>query len=102
MLSYFCTFMFSHFAFYDRLILTVLTHFVCISGSSDVWRNFKGVILNNKPVDFVVFDEFIRSHIQVKRLGQKVCLLTNAVLKNQHQYREILTSFVERHNLPCP
>jgi len=27
-------------------------HFVCISGSSNVWSNFKHAILNNTPVDF--------------------------------------------------
>ena len=52
--SRFCNFVFSHFAFYSRPILPVLTHLVCISGSSDVWRNFKHVILNDTPVDFVM------------------------------------------------
>ena len=80
----------------------VLTHFVCISGSSDVWKNVKHVMLNDLPVDFVMC--LTCSHVVTfkKKDGTKGMHAHKCGTEEQAPVQRKMTSFVERHSLPQP
>jgi len=67
-----------------------------------VWRNFKHVILNDTPVDFVMC--LTCSHVVTfkKKDGTKGMHAHKCGTEEPAPVQRKMTSFVERHNLPQP